>query len=173
MRIRKRLLSLSFLTAFLLPLSANASSVKVEKDPMQPYTRLRLSPSSKPYLLRAKVYEGKPKVQLYIVHSYRGDARYHSASVKWFDGTMKTPKLYDIDTDFDCSYSRYGGGCLRTAHMMIKIKPSSWSKLAQWASKSPSGSLAVQLQSNHEGVVFDFTVNAEHINEFNAELVKH
>lgn len=173
MRIRKRLLSLSFLSAFLLPLSANAASVKVEKDPMQPFTRLRLDPSSKPYLLRAKVHKGNPQVQLYIVHSYRGDARYRSASVRWFDGTMKTPKLYDIDTDFDCSYSRYGGGCLRTAHMVIKITPESWSKLAQWASQSKTGSLSVQLQSDHEGEVFNFEVDAEHIIEFNAELVKH
>ena len=32
-------------------------------------------------------------IELYIIHSYNGDHRFRSASVKWIDGTLKKPKL--------------------------------------------------------------------------------
>ena len=116
----KWIINFSVLLALLVPKSAEASNVEVTKDPMQDMTRLRYDVESKPYLIRGTASGDTKAVQLYIVHSYYGDARYTAATVRWIDGTLKRPELYDVDTDFNCSDSRYLG-CRKTIHKIIKI----------------------------------------------------
>jgi len=168
----KWIIGFSILLTLSVPNNVEASNVEITKDPMQDLTRLRYDAASKPYLIRGVVTGDRKKVQLYIVHSYYGDARYTTASVRWIDGTLKRPELYDVDTDFDCTGSRYLG-CRKTIHKVIKITPESWMQLVNWSRKKPNGSLAVQLQSDTVGEVFDFKVDAEHISIFNEEYIKH
>lgn len=160
---------------FVLPLTVllagNLYAAEVSRDPLKDYVKILERYENKPYFFRAYVYPDETSIQVYIRHTHRGDHRYKSASVKWFDGTLKKPKLHDIDTDIDCSSFRYSSSCTRTEHMMIGVSKKSWLALESWARKNPESSLQVQIQANQSGEDFNFDIDASHIISFQDELL--
>ena len=162
---KKNIFSISFLLFLLFPSTAFGDQIIIETDPMKSFTKVILSPSSKPYLLRAYLEEDKTEIELYIIHYYFGDHRFQTASVKWIDGTIKNPRLTIIDTDFDCSYSY--SGCLITIHMKIDINQNSWDLLSDWAELNLDSSIDFQIQSNYSGEDFNFQLDAIDIKKFN------
>jgi len=152
---------------------AHGYEVKVEKDALKSFTKAVLAPPSKPYLLRAFIEGDTKDIELYIIHSYYGDHRFRSASVRWIDGILKKPKLIVLDTDFDCSSIRYGGsGCRKTVHSKIMINKNSWDLLYNWSLDNKDEFLNFQLQSDVSGKDFNFSLDAKDIIKFNDGLLK-
>jgi len=154
---------------------AFAYEVQVVEDPLKPYTKLLLDPSNEAYLLRAYITKGQlPSIDLYVVHSYYGDnRRYKTINVRWFDGTIKQPKLDDIDFDVDCSSLRYMRECRSTNHLSMSISVKSWNAMSKWAKENPTGAIDMQLQSQQSGNDFNFSLKSTDIIKFNDALMPY
>jgi hypothetical protein len=154
---------------------AVASEVQTIEDPLKPYTKLLLSPSNEAYLLRAYLKKGQlPSIDLYVIHSYYGDnKRYKTINVRWFDGTIKQPKLDDVDFEVDCSSFRYMRQCRSTNHVSMSISFKSWNALSKWAKENPSGAIDMQLQSEQSGNDFNFSLKSSDVAKFNDALIPY
>jgi hypothetical protein len=154
---------------------AVASEVQTIEDPLKPYTKLLLSPSNEAYLLRAYLKKGQlPSIDLYVIHSYYGDnKRYKTINVRWFDGTIKQPKLDDVDFKVDCSSFSYMRQCRSTNHVSMSISFKSWNALSKWAKENPSGAIDMQLQSEQSGNDFNFSLKSSDVAKFNDALIPY
>jgi hypothetical protein len=154
---------------------AFAYDVQIVEDPLKPYTKLLLNPPNEAYLLRAYSKKGElPSIDLYVVHSYYGDnRRYKTINVRWFDGTIRQPKLDDIDFDVDCSSLRYMRQCRSTNHLSMSISVKSWNALSKWAKENPTGAIDMQLQSQQSGNDFNFSLKSADITKFNDALTPY
>ena len=154
---------------------AVASEVQTIEDPLKPYTKLLLSPSNEAYLLRAYLKKGQlPSIDLYVIHSYYGDnKRYKTINVRWLDGTIKQPKLDDVDFEVDCSSFRYMRQCRSTNHVSMSISFKSWNALSKWAKENPSGAIDMQLQSEQSGNDFNFSLKSSDVAKFNDALIPY
>ncbi len=154
---------------------AFAYDVQIVEDPLKPYTKLLLSPSNEAYLLRAYLKKGQlPSIDLYVIHSYYGDnRRYKTINVRWFDGTIKQPKLDDVNFDVDCSSFRYMRQCRSTNHVSMSISVKSWNALSKWAKENPSSAIDMQLQSQQSGNDFNFSLKSSDILKFNNALTPY
>lgn len=166
-----------FISAVATSINGNAVAYEVQtiEDPLKPYTKLLLKPSNEAYLLRAYLNKGQlPSIDLYVVHSYYGDnRRYKAINVRWFDGTIKQPKLNDVDFDVDCSSFRYMRQCRSTNHVSMSISVESWNALSKWAKENPSGAIDMQLQSQQSGNDFNFSLKSSDIVKFNDALIPY
>jgi hypothetical protein len=168
------LISAACIGATLIGSHAAAYEVQETKDPLKPYTKFLLNPPYESYMLRAYIEKDKsPRIDLYIVHSYLGDnRRYRSINVKWFDGSIKQPKLDDVSFDVDCSSFRYARECRSTNHLSMSISPKSWTLMSRWAKENPSEGINMQLQSQN-GNDFDFKLKSTDILKFDEALLPH
>jgi hypothetical protein len=154
---------------------AVASEVQTIVDPLKPYTKLLLSPSNEAYLLRAYLKKGQlPSIDPYVIHSYYGDnKRYKTINVRWLDGTIKQPKLDDVDFEVDCSSFMYMRQCKSTNHVSMSISFKSWNALSKWAKENPSGAIDMQLQSEQSGNDFNFSLKSSDVAKFNDALIPY
>lgn len=150
---------------------AVAQTPVITKDPLKDYTKVILDFKNEPFLLRAYLKQARTEIDLYIVKSHSSDYRFKTSSVKWIDGTLKKPKLHHIDSDFDCSAVRYGGGCRKTEHLSIDITEKSWAALTKWAQANPESSIEFQIQSNYSDVSFNFELKAQQITQFASAIL--
>ena len=93
--------------------------------------------------------------------------------MRWFDGTIKQPKLNDVDFDVDCSSFRYMRQCRSTNHVSMSISVESWNALSKWSKENPSSAIDMQLQSQQSGNDFNFSLKTSDIMKFNDALIPH
>ena len=154
------------IASFITSLPAVAQTPVITRDPLKDYTRVTLDFKNEPFFLRAYLKQARTEIDIYIVKTHSSDYSFRTATVKWIDGTLKKPKLHHIDSDFNCSSARYGGGCRKTEHLSIDITAKSWAALTKWAQANPESSIEFQLQSNYSDIDFNFQLKARQITEF-------
>lgn len=173
MKIRATVLfTLIGIASLISNLPAVAQAPVITKDPLQDYTKVILDFKNEPFLLRARIKKSHTSIDLYIVKSHSSNYRFRTSTVKWIDGTLKKPKLHHIDSSFNCSAARYGGGCQKTEHLSIDITEKSWGVLTKWALNNPENSIKFQLQSNYSDVNYNFDLKARQITQFATAISK-